>query len=86
MPRLGRRPLLGLGLFAAAAPSLARAAPLTGAALAASRGGARLTLGVDAAQRWSIRVLADPMRLVVHLPGATWRGPERDRPSELPVR
>lgn len=75
MPRLGRRPLLGLGLIAAvAAPSLARAATLTTAVLAASGGRARLTLSVDGAQRWSVRAHADPMRLVVELPGATWRG------------
>lgn len=74
MPRLGRRSLLGLGLFAAAAPSLARAATLTGAALAASRDGARLTLAVEGAQRWTIRAHDDPMRLAIHLPGAAWRG------------
>lgn len=75
MPRFGRRSLLGLGLFAAtAAPSLARAGTLSGAALAAMRGGARLTLSVNETQRWSVRPEADPMRLVIHLPDATWRG------------
>ncbi len=75
MPRFGRRPLLGLGLLAAtAAPSLARAGTVTGAALAATRRGARLTLSVDTTQRWSIRPQADPMRLAIHLPDATWRG------------
>lgn len=76
MSRLGRRPLLGLGLFAAlAAPGIARAGTLTGATLVAARGGARLTLAIEGTQRWSIRAQADPMRLVVALPGATWRAP-----------
>lgn len=75
MPRLGRRPLLGLGLLTAVAmPSLARAATLTGATLAPSRDRARLTLAVEGAQRWTIRAQDDPMRLVIHLPGAAWRG------------
>ena len=75
MPRLGRRPLLGLGLIAAvAAPSLARAATVTGAALTASGGRARLTLTVEGTQRWSVRAHDDPRRLVIELPGAAWRG------------
>lgn len=75
MSRLGRRLLLGLGLFATlAAPSSGRAGTLTGAALAATRGRARLTLAVVGTQRWSIRPDSDPMRLVITLPEATWRG------------
>lgn len=75
MPRLGRRPLLGLGLLASfAAPSLARAATLTGASLAAARSRTRLTLAIEGEQRWSVRPQADPMRLVIQLPGAAWRG------------
>ena len=75
MSRFGRRPLLGFGLLAAiAAPSLARAATLTGAALAPARSRTRLTLAVEGEQRWSIRAQADPMRLVIQLPSAAWRG------------
>ncbi|GGJ11395.1 N-acetylmuramoyl-L-alanine amidase family protein [Neoroseomonas lacus] len=75
MPRLGRRPLLGLGLLATfAAPSLARAATLTGASLDPARTRTRLTLAVEGEQRWSVRAQADPMRLVIQLPGAAWRG------------
>ncbi|HWT10683.1 MAG TPA: N-acetylmuramoyl-L-alanine amidase, partial [Roseomonas sp.] len=75
MSRLGRRPLLGLGLIAAfAAPSLARAATLTGAALAASGNRARLTLTVEGTQRWSVSAHDDPRRLIIELPGAAWRG------------
>ncbi|CAH0231280.1 N-acetylmuramoyl-L-alanine amidase [Roseomonas sp. CECT 9278] len=71
----GRRPLLGLGLFAAIGAAPARAGTITGAALAAAGPGARLTLPVQGDQRWSVRVLDDPRRLALHLPDAAWRGP-----------
>lgn len=75
MSRFGRRPLLGLGLFATLAmPALARAGTLTGATLSAVSGRARLTLSVEGAQRWSIRPQSDPLRLVIALPEASWRG------------
>jgi N-acetylmuramoyl-L-alanine amidase len=75
MSRFGRRPLLGLGLFAAlAAPEVARAGTLASAALSAVGGRARLTLAIDGSQRWSIRPQSDPLRLVIALPEARWRG------------
>lgn len=69
----GRRSLLGLGLIAAA-PRPARAGMLTEASLAAAGGRARLVIAVQGEQRWTLRPQADPMRLVLGLPGSTWRG------------
>lgn len=72
----GRRPLLGLGLLAMAGGAMpARAGTIAGANLAAAGPGARLTLPVQGEQRWSVRVLDDPRRIALNLPGATWRGP-----------
>jgi N-acetylmuramoyl-L-alanine amidase len=86
MPRLGRRSFLGLGLISAlAAPSLARAATVTGGALARAGSRTRLTLAIEGEQRWSIRAHADPPRLVIQLPRAAWRGPAVLRGSG-PVR
>lgn len=70
---LGRRSLLGLGLMAAAARP-ARAGMLTGASLTAAGGRARLVIAVEGEQRWTLRPHASPMRLVLELPGSTWRG------------
>jgi N-acetylmuramoyl-L-alanine amidase len=72
---LGRRPLLGLGVFAAMAAMPARAGTITGASMAAVGRSARLSLPVQGDQRWSVRVLDDPRRLALHLPGVAWRGP-----------
>lgn len=69
----GRRPFLGLGLLAAAGTAPARAGNIAEGGLARAGGGARLTLAVQGEQRWSLRLEADPARLVLHLPGATWR-------------
>ncbi len=74
MLRFGRRALIGAGLFAVAAPALASAGTLTSATLAASRGRARLSIAVTGSQRWSIRATDDPLRLVLHMPEASWRG------------
>lgn len=72
----GRRPLLGLGLLAMAGGALpARAGTVTGAALTALGPGARLVLPVQGEQRWAVRVLDEPRRIALHLPGAAWRGP-----------
>ena len=72
---LGRRPLLGLGLLAAAGAGPARAGTIAEGAIAAAGPGARLTLPVQGDQRWSLRALDDPQRLALHLPDAAWRGP-----------
>ncbi len=72
----GRRPLLGLGLLAIASGAMpARAGTIAGASLAAAGPAARLVLPIQGEQRWSVRVLDDPRRIALHLPGATWRGP-----------
>jgi N-acetylmuramoyl-L-alanine amidase len=72
---LGRRPLLGFGLLAAAGAVPARAGTITAGAISAAGPGARLTLPVQGDQRWSVRASDDPQRLALHLPEAAWRGP-----------
>lgn len=74
MPEFGRRPLLGLGLLAAAGAPPAWAGNITEGALASAGGGARLSLAVHGEQRWALRVQDDPRRLILRLPGASWRG------------
>lgn len=74
-PGFGRRSLFGLGLLAAAAPWPARAGTLSGASLGAAGRAARLAIAVQGEQRWAVRAQANPARLVLALPGATWRGP-----------
>lgn len=83
---VGRRSLLGLGLFgvAGAAPA-ALAGTITEGGLAARGGGARLTLAIQGDQRWTLRVLADPARLVLRMPDAAWRAGARLRGAG-PVR
>lgn len=75
IPRPGRRALLGLGLLAAATPWAARAGTLSGGVIAAAGRAGRLVLAVRGDQRWSLRAASGPARLVLHLPGAAWRGP-----------
>jgi N-acetylmuramoyl-L-alanine amidase len=74
MREAGRRPLLGLGLLAAAGVAPARAGTIGAAALSPAGTGARLALAVQGEQRWSVRAVEDPRRLVLHLPQAAWRG------------
>lgn len=81
--RLGRRSFLGLGLIAAA-PS-ARATTLTDAGLSAAGSRARLVIAVAGEQRWTLRAESDPTRLVLTLPGGSWRGAAALRGSG-PVR
>jgi N-acetylmuramoyl-L-alanine amidase len=73
MRGFGRRHLLGAGLLAAAGVAPARAATIAEGAIAPAGAGARLSLAVQGAQRWTIRPQADPARLVLHLPGCAWR-------------
>jgi N-acetylmuramoyl-L-alanine amidase len=75
MPRLHRRHLLGLALGGALAPMSTRAATVGGAAIGRAGTAARLTLAIEGEQRWRVTAAAEPDRLVLHLPGATWRGP-----------
>ena len=60
MTGLGRRPLLGLGLLAAAGAGPARAGNITEGGLAQAGRSARLTLVVEGEQRWSLRAQDDP--------------------------
>jgi N-acetylmuramoyl-L-alanine amidase len=70
-----RRHLLQLafGLVAASVPGLAEAA-VTAARLEQVAGHARLTLTLNAGARWRLTATARPARLVLSLPGTTWRG------------
>lgn len=70
----GRRTVLGLGLLAAAGAPAARAGTIAEGAIAPQGRGARLVLAVQGEQAWRLRPMADPARLVLHLPGAAWRG------------
>jgi N-acetylmuramoyl-L-alanine amidase len=83
VPMPGRRGLLraGLGLAGLALPALllpgAAAAAVTGARLEAGGDGTRLVLEADTTTAWRLSATQRPMRLVVSLPGVTWRGPAR---------
>ncbi|PHK96007.1 cell wall hydrolase [Pseudoroseomonas rhizosphaerae] len=74
----GRRQLLqmALGLAFAGLPAPAEAA-VTAARLVRADGGSRLTIDVNGATRWSLRATTRPARLVLSLPGSSWRGPAR---------
>lgn len=85
MTGLGRRPLLGLGLLAAAGAGPARAGNITEGGLTQAGRSARLTLVIEGEQRWSLRAQADPPRLVLNLPDANWRAGARLRGAG-PVR
>ncbi len=74
MPRLFRRHLLGLALGCAFAPAAARAGTIGGAAIGRAGPAARLALAIEGEQRWRVTATDDPNRLLLHLPGATWRG------------
>ncbi|WP_160000569.1 N-acetylmuramoyl-L-alanine amidase [Roseomonas sp. 18066] len=68
--------LIGLALPALILPGEAEAA-VTGARLERSGDATRLILEADTATTWRLSATQRPMRLVVSLPGATWRGPAR---------
>jgi N-acetylmuramoyl-L-alanine amidase len=70
----GRRPLLGMGLLAAAGLAPARAGTIGSVTIAPAGTAARLSLAVQGDQAWSVRVLDAPRRLMVRLPQASWRG------------
>jgi len=82
--RPGRRALFGLGLLAAA-PRAACAGRLSGAALGPAGRAGRLVIAVAGDQPWSLGAAADPARLLLHLPGAEWRG-AATLPGAGPVR
>lgn len=83
---LGRRALasLVLGLAALPAPSEVLAA-VTGASLEAVDHGARLTLTLPANARWKLIAARRPNRLLLEIPGQSWRAATRLRGAG-PVR
>jgi N-acetylmuramoyl-L-alanine amidase len=72
-------------MLSAAGSAPAAGGTVTEARITATRRGARLVLTVAGDQRWTLRAEADPPRLLLHLPGARWRGP-RDQRGAGPVR
>lgn len=72
-----RRHLLGLGgaVLGSAQPALA--ASIGAASLTNEGRAARLSLTLEGPLPWEWRVLAEPPRLVLSLPGVNWRGPAR---------
>lgn len=74
---LSRRGLAGLLLAFAALPPPRTAEAATAASLAAEGNGARLTVTLARGERWRIRALVNPSRLLVDFPGSRWRGPAR---------
>lgn len=79
--RTSRRALLQMafGMVAAGLPLLSgRAeAAVTAARLQAVSRNARLTLTLDDTARWRLTATTRPARLVLHLPGTSWRGGTR---------
>ncbi|ONG56030.1 cell wall hydrolase [Pseudoroseomonas deserti] len=67
---------MGLALPALILPGEALAA-VTGARLERNADGTRLILEADSATSWRLSATQRPMRLIVSLPGVTWRGPAR---------
>ncbi len=78
---LRRRGLLGLGASLAAAPALA--GEVGGAVLSGDARTTRVTLQVAGAQRYEVLIQAAPSRILLHLPGATWRPAQAPRPGGL---
>jgi N-acetylmuramoyl-L-alanine amidase len=74
---IGRRHFLGLGgvVLGGAQPPLA--ASIGAASLTTEGRAARLALVLEGPLSWEWRALAEPPRLVLSLPGVTWRGPAR---------
>jgi N-acetylmuramoyl-L-alanine amidase len=73
---LGRRALASLALaFASLPPPRTAEAAVTGATLEEAGGGARLTLVLPAGSSWRITAAGQPNRLLLALPGSSWRGP-----------
>ncbi|MFZ6763423.1 N-acetylmuramoyl-L-alanine amidase [Pseudoroseomonas sp. WGS1072] len=77
----GRRDLLGLALGLVGLPGLAIAAVTEARLESAGRGRARLTVSANTATAWKLTATARPARLILSLPGSTWRAPARLRGS-----
>lgn len=75
VPMIRRRGLAGLLLAFAALPPPRPAAAATAASLEAAGSGARLTVRLAPGERWRVRALVGPNRLLVDFPGSRWRGP-----------
>jgi N-acetylmuramoyl-L-alanine amidase len=74
---LRRRGLASLLLAFAMLPPPREAAAASTASLAEAEGGARLALTLAPGERWRIRALVRPFRLLIDFPGSRWRGPAR---------
>ncbi|HEV7265861.1 MAG TPA: N-acetylmuramoyl-L-alanine amidase [Falsiroseomonas sp.] len=72
-----RRGLASLLLAFAMLPPPRAADAATTASLAAEGSGARLTVALGPGERWRIRALVRPNRLLIDFPGSRWRGPAR---------
>ena len=74
---IGRRHFLGLGGMVLGGAQPALTASIGAASLTTEGRAARLTLVLEGPLSWEWRALAEPPRLVLSLPGVTWRGPAR---------
>ena len=74
---IGRRHFLGLGGVVLGGAQPAMAASVNAASLTTEGRAARLSLTLEGPMSWEWRALPDPPRLVLFLPGVTWRGPAR---------
>ena len=72
-----RRYFLGLGGVVLGSAQPALAASIGAASLTTEGRAARLGLTLEGPLSWEWRALAEPPRLVLSLPGVTWRGPAR---------
>jgi N-acetylmuramoyl-L-alanine amidase len=74
---IGRRHFLGLGGVVLGGAKPALAASVNAASLTAEGRAARLSLALEGPLSWEWRAFAEPSRLLLSLPGVTWRGPAR---------
>jgi N-acetylmuramoyl-L-alanine amidase len=74
---IGRRHFLGLGGVVLGSAQPALAGSISAASLTTEGRAARLALTLEGPLSWEWRALAEPPRLLLSLPGVTWRGPAR---------
>ena len=74
---IGRRHFLGLGGMVLGSAQPALAGSIGAASLTTEGRAARLALALEGPLSWEWRALAEPPRLLLSLPGVTWRGPAR---------
>lgn len=78
---IGRRHFLGLGGVVMGSAQPALAASVNAASLSTEGRAARLNLALEGPLSWEWRAFIQPSRLVLSLPGVTWRGPVRLGPA-----